>query len=447
MKFAATLASSRADIPLTILSKMTGTLRIDELGPKGDGIHKAQRERIYVDRALPGDNVRADLHRGEDGILRGDLIEVVQASPHRVKAPCVNYEVCGGCTLQHAEDGFYRNWKVEIVRDALRKRSLSPRVWREPVFLPGGNRRRATFAAFKKNNHVTLGHFRRRSDRLTDISVCLIADPAIMALRAKLVTLLAPVLQDGFSAGIFIQTVGGQFEIVITGPIGKTGKPDPQVRDAITQLAEAAEVDRIGWRASDRDHVEVIVQRHPLRAKFGVLDVALPPLSFLQPTKAGEDALVAAVMELMPRSGKFADLFSGCGTFSGPMLERGAVDAYENVGPAIRALEKSKGAKPLRAFSRDLFKDPLRRNEANRYDVIVFDPPRAGAQEQVKALASSKTPRLIAVSCNPATFARDARILVDGRYRLDSVKVIDQFTWSHHVELVALFTKPPGKAR
>jgi 23S rRNA (uracil1939-C5)-methyltransferase len=147
------------------------------------------------------------------------------------------------------------------------------------------------------------------------------------------------------------------------------------------------------------------------------------------------------VMELLPASGKFADLFSGCGTFSGPMLARGSVDAYESVAPAIRALDKAKAALPLKAFRRDLDREPLRREEANRYDAIVFDPPRAGAAEQAKALAAAKMPVLIGVSCNPATFARDARMLVDGGYRFDSVRVIDQFTWSHHVELVAGFTK------
>jgi len=238
--------------------------------------------------------------------------------------------------------------------------------------------------------------------------------------------------------------IGGRFELAITGPVGKKGKPDLPVREAIAELAHKADINRISWRARERDQrddIEVMIERNPLIAKFGALDVALPPLAFLQPTQAGETALVEAVMELLPASGKFADLFAGSGTFSGPMLGRGSVHAYESVGPAIRALDKARGPLPLKAFRRDLDREPLRREEANRYDAIVFDPPRAGAAEQVKALASAKTPLLIAVSCNPATFARDARILVDGGYRLDSVKVIDQFTWSHHVELVAGFSK------
>src|SRR5579871_1409382 len=123
---------------------MAGELAIQELGPKGDGIHASPKGRIYIDRALPGDVVRAKLNRGDDGILRGDLLEVVRASPHRIKAACPNYEVCGGCTIQHADAEFYRNWKLDIVRDALLKKGLRPQRWRDPIFLPAGNRRRAT---------------------------------------------------------------------------------------------------------------------------------------------------------------------------------------------------------------------------------------------------------------------------------------------------------------
>ena len=420
---------------------MPGDLLIHELGPKGDGVHRSQGGAVYVDRALPGDRIQATVRRGDDGVLRGDLLRLIKASPHRVAAPCPNYTVCGGCTLQHAKDEFYRHWKVDIVRDALRSKGLKPRVWRDPVFLPAGDRRRATFTAYKKNNIVALGHYRRRAHHVTDIASCLVADPVIMAMRERLTAWLAPILQDGKPAMAFIQAINGQLDIVITGPVGKTGKPDPQTREAMTRLARDSNVNRIAWRAHPDDSAEVIVELSPLRARFGDLDVILPPLAFLQPTQAGEDALVASVMELLPRTGKFADLFSGCGTFTGPMLARGAVDAYESVGPAVRALDKAKGTRPLKAIRRDLFVNPLRRDEANRYDAIVFDPPRAGAQAQVRTLASSKAPLLVGVSCNPATFARDARVLVDGGYRLDSVRVVNQFTWSHHVELVAAFTK------
>jgi len=420
---------------------MAGDLLIHELGPKGDGLHASDRGRIYVDRALPGDSVQAKIRRGDDGIIRGDLVEIVKHSEHRVPAPCPHYDVCGGCTLQHASQNFYRDWKIEIVRDALAKKGLKPREWKTPVFLSGGNRRRATFAAFKKNNAITLGYFKRRTHQVADITECLIADPAILQLRAKLVTLLVPVLQENKPADIFVQKVGSGIDLAITGLVGKTGKPDGNVREACAAIFRNTNVQRISWRARDRDEFRILNTRAPLTTQFGKMRVTLPPMAFLQPTKEGETALVNAVMELLPASGKFADLFSGCGTFTGPMLERGSVDAFEGVDDAIDALNNAKGTLPLRAQRRDLFKSPLRRDDANKYDAIVFDPPRAGAADQVKTLASSKCPLLVGVSCNPATFARDARTLVDGGYRLESVRVIDQFTWSHHVELVAAFSK------
>ena len=425
---------------------MAGDLRIHELGPKGDGLHVSDRGRIYVDRALPGDSVQAKIRRGDDGIIRGDLVEIVEESEYRVPAPCVHYDVCGGCTLQHASDEFYREWKLFIVEDALAKKGLKPREWKTPVFLSAGNRRRATFAGFKKNNAITLGYFKRRTHQIAEISECLVADPAIMKLRAKLLTLLVPIFQEGNSADIFIQKVGNGFDLAITGLVGKTGKPDGNVKEACAAILRNTTVHRISWRARDRDEFRVLTTREPLTAQFGKMRVTLPPMAFLQPTREGESALVNAVMELLPKEGKFADLFSGCGTFTGPMLERGPVDAFEGVDDAINALNKAvkehKGDPlPLRAMRRDLFKSPLRRDDANKYDAIVFDPPRAGAAEQVKTLASSKCPVLIGVSCNPATFARDARTLVDGGYVLESVRVVDQFTWSHHVELVAKFTK------
>jgi 23S rRNA (uracil1939-C5)-methyltransferase len=420
---------------------IAGEIRIDALSPKGEGIGTAKDGRVYIDRALPGDRVAAKIRRDIDGVLRGDIVGIAAVSPHRVAAPCPHYALCGGCTIQHASDEFYRGWKTGIVRDALAAKHLSPKTWLAPVFLPAGGRRRITFTAEKQGDTVTLGYSRRRQRRVVAIESCLIADPAIMALRPKLAPLLVPILQGGKPATAFVQRVGAQLEIVITGPVGAQGMPDAPVRAAMTALTEALALDRLAWRANLGDAPEVIVGQRAIRVRFGALDVALPPLGFLQPTPAGEAALVEAVMVALPASGHFADLFAGSGTFSGPMLARGAVDAYESVVPTIRMLDDAKASLPLKALRRDLYREPLSRSEAEHYNAIVFDPPRAGAEAQVKELAGSSVPVLVAVSCNPVTFARDARILVDGGYRLDSVQVIDQFTFSHHVELVAAFSK------
>jgi 23S rRNA (uracil1939-C5)-methyltransferase len=419
---------------------MAADLPIHELNAKGEGVHRGPRENTFIYRALPGDRVEAALRRDIDGVQRGDVIAVLEASPDRVAAPCPHYGACGGCTMQHARDDFYRQWKTSLVRSAIEKAGLAPRTWHPPVFLPPGGRRRVTFTALKQNGHVALGYSRRGIRQVVEIATCLIADPAIMALHAKLSAPLAPLLQEGQPATVFIQTVAEGCELVLTGPIGATGKPDAGTRDAIAQLAAVAKANRVSWRANLGDVPDVLLETAPLYARFAALEVALPPLAFMQPTDAGARALTQAVMAALPAHGAFADLFCGCGTFTGAMLARGTVDAFDSTGPAIDALNHARAA-GLTATRRDLFRRPLSRDEAERYDAIVFDPPRAGAQAQVAAIAGSKVPVVVAVSCNPATFARDARILVNGGYRLDSVTVVDQFTWSHHVELVAAFSK------
>ncbi|NBX65518.1 MAG: class I SAM-dependent RNA methyltransferase [Proteobacteria bacterium] len=420
----------------------TSEVTIEYLGPKGDGIGKGQRGRVYIEGGLPGDRVRAKTWRGEDDIIRGEVTDIIAPSQHRIQPPCKYYDQCGGCTLQHAKADFYRNWKLGVVEGALKKLNLHARRWDEPVFIGGGTRRRATFAVKRVRDKVVMGYYKRRSKEITDIESCLVVMPEIIKMRDTLKPFLVDIMQEKRGLDVFIQYVGGAYDVVFTGPLGVKGEPDMRTREAVADIARKARIARIGWRMHEREDIEILIENQKPTATFGELRVGLPPAAFLQPTLEGEKALSDSVMALMPnKKGHYADLFSGCGTFSGPMLARGSVDAYESVDPAIKALVKAKGALPLKAFKRDLFRNPLRRDEANRYDAIVFDPPRAGAREQAQALATGNVPLLIGVSCNPATFARDARILCDGNYRLETMRVIDQFTWSHHVEIVASFSR------
>ena len=423
---------------------MAADLAIEALNAKGEGVYRGPRESAFIYRALPGDRVDAALRRDIDGVLRGDVTAVLEASPHRIAAPCPHYDACGGCTLQHASGDFYRAWKTDLVRAALDKAGLRPRAWRDPVFLPPGGRRRVTFTALKRDGRVALGYSRRGIRHVVEITSCLIAAPAIMAVHEKLAFAegagpLAPLLRESEPMTVFVQIADG-CELVLTGPVGASGRPDAATRDAIVALAAAAGADRIAWRANLGDVPEILLETRPIVARFAALEVALPPLAFLQPTAAGAQALTAAVLAALPAHGRFADLFCGCGSFSGALLERGAVDAVDSNASAIAALDAARAA-GLRAMRRDLFRRPLTRDELAPYDAAVFDPPRAGAEAQAALLAGSAVPLLVAVSCNPVTFARDARLLVDGGYSLESVTVVDQFTWSHHVELVAVLSR------
>lgn len=414
-------------------------LTIRELGSKGDGIHHGTREPVYVDRALPGEKVKAEVYRDDQDIPRGDILEILRPSPERVAAPCVHYDRCGNCTLQHLSEKYYREWKVAMVKDALR--DLAPERWLETLFLGRSNRRRATFATYKFGKKVTMGYYRRRSQEISDIDTCLVADPRILELRETLKPFLAPVLREGTTTDIFLQLVGNDVDLVISGYVGKTGEPDLAVEEALEVMLHLTPVSRISWRAAENDPIQVIHTKDDIVAKFGALKVELPPFAFLQPTVEGEQALVKAVLDALPEKGRLADLFSGCGTFSGPMLARGPVEAYEMSPAAVKALAKAAGGKPLKAIARNLYTKPLTLDELARFDAVVFDPPRGGCREQVATLAKSKVPVLVGVSCNPATFARDARILRDGGYRLQTLQIIDQFLWSHHVEVVGTFAK------
>ncbi|MBI4405971.1 MAG: class I SAM-dependent RNA methyltransferase [Deltaproteobacteria bacterium] len=326
------------------------------------------------------------------------------------------------------------------MKDAFRKQKLEPGQWLETVFLGGDNRRRATFTALKQHGKILVGYYRRRSNQITDIRSCLIADPKLLELRSKCKSFLKEILRERVRTDIFVQLVDKAVDMVITGPVGRKGEPDRALRELVAQWMEAAHVTRISWRASERDSIRVLAAKDQVVARFGPLKINLPPAAFLQPTVEGEQALVSAVLAVLPPSGKFADLFSGCGTFSGPMVARGSVDAYESATNAVNALSKAQ-LSGFRVFRRDLFRNPLRRDEINRYDVVCFDPPRAGCREQVAEMACSKAPILVGVSCNPATFARDTRILCDGGYRLQSLQIVDQFLWSHSVELVGVLSK------
>ena len=419
----------------------TINLIIEELGPKGDGLYHGPKGFVCVDRALPGDHIRTDIRRDEKGVNRGTILEILEPSELRQKAPCAHYDDCGGCTVQHLKTKYYTDWKIQLVQEAFVKLRLKPQRWLNPIWIGDRNRRRATFSIFKKGSQVKMGYYRRRSDQISDIDECLIADPKLMLLRDSLKPLLGSILRPSEPIDVFLQLIGPSVDMVITGRVGKLGEPDRVVMAVFDKVLESSGVSRISWRLNAHHPVETIRTKGPIVASFGALKVPMPPAAFLQPTFEGEMALVESVLKALPSKGHFADLFSGCGTFSGPMLKHGSVDAYESESLSVKALMRAAAGHRLEVFRRDLFKNPLRRDLLRNYDAIVFDPPRSGCLEQVTQLALGKVPTLVGVSCNPATFARDARILCDGGYWLQSLQMVDQFLWSHHVEVVGVFTR------
>lgn len=423
-------------------------IMIDRLNAQGAGVGRVQERLVHVAGALAGEIV--DIALADEQPPR--LVRVVDASPERVAPPCVYYESCGGCSLQHMSDAAYALWKAESALVRVRRAGVVPDVVDDPVFIGARARRRASFVLNMRPDGVVEGGFhRRRSHDMVAIEDCLLLEPEIMARFALLKPLLPRFLRVGRKVDLFLQHVDGQFDALLTGPLAGQGLGDMGMRRAFVELAEKADLARISWQEKRHDPVEVIVERHPVQVRFGDLSVALPPAAFMQPSKAGEDALADAVCAMLDHTYagrtnlKLADLFCGCGTFTGRLRQRGQVYGAESDPAAVAALQKSDGA--LKIERKDLFRQPLLAKELNGFDAVVFDPPRAGADMQARQMALSEVPCIIGVSCDPESFARDAAILVKGGYQFARLRIVDQFAWSPHVELVGLFTKKRARPR
>lgn len=413
---------------------------IQRLGPLADGIHQGDRGTVFVEGALPRERVLARLQHPEKGPRRAELIRVLEPSPDRQPPPCRHYENCGNCTLQHLREQAYRAFKTSRIDQALKQAGIQPEAWRSPYFSGEGQRRRLTFSVHRTSKwHV--GYHQRRSPEIIDIESCQVVRPTLFDLRKSIPRLLERVLQPNQFLDVSIQEVGGAVDVLLTG---KLGRIQDSILDELKTISQELGIARLSWRLSDKTAALVWFTLRPVVARFGMLSVPLPPGSFLQPSQESENAIVDSILEALPTSRSqtnFADLFSGCGTFSGTLLQRGRVDAFEEFLPAVRALDRAARGLPLQVYRRDLLLNPLSSRELDAYDAVVWDPPRAGCEKQSVQMARSRVRRLIGISCNPATFARDARILCRGGYRLKWVRVIDQFLWSHHVELVSLFER------
>jgi len=407
-------------------------LAIESMGGEGDGVAAGP---VFVPFTLPGERVRAQ-GRGE----RRELLEVLSASPDRVEPPCPHFHACGGCALQHWAHEPYLAWKVERLRTTLARQQIETDIL-APFAAAFGTRRRVTLHARRGDrNAARLGYKARKSWDLVDISVCPISDPAIQAAIPAFRRLAAPLFEHPKSApSLHVTLTDTGLDIDITGVEAKSGGLSA---DARMQLAE---------RAAEADFARVTLggeAAYMIRApqvRLGPAVVALPPGAFLQATREAEAAMTAFVGEAAAGAARIADLYCGVGTFTFRLAEIAPVHAADFAASAVQALVSAlagvPGLKGVTAEARDLVRRPVLAEELKKTDVAVFDPPRAGAAEQTAELARSGVARVIGVSCNPATFARDARTLIDAGFRLERLLPVDQFLWSPHVELVGVFQR------
>lgn len=426
-------------------------LAIETLGARGDGIGHAGGVPIYVPLTAPGDRVRARIEAKRGDGFAATAIGYIARAPSRREPLCRHFGACGGCAWQHLGEADYAAVKRDLLIDALKRHRLEAEVAPSRVS-PPRDRRRVRFTGMRESRGVTLGLRERAGHAIVDLKECHVATPAIVALleparkAAATLDLLAPSRK---AVEFQIAVTEAETGLDATWTLPKSpALPD---RERLARFANDGDLARVSWRLPTKGDdepvtAEPIAQRRPVRIGFGGAPVDLPPDAFLQASAAGEAAIREIVLEAVASApaGPVADLYAGVGTLSLPLAQMRkvlAVDGDEAAIAALRMAARKAGLNRLTAERRDLSRRPLTAEELAQFRAVVFDPPRAGALAQARTIARSKVPVVVAVSCDPATLARDLRALADGGYGIARVTPIDQFLWSPRIEAVAVLRR------
>ena len=406
---------------------MVEEVRIESLGAQGDGV---TADDVFIPGTLPGERVRADIsgHRGR-------LLGVLAPAADRISPVCPHFGSCGGCRLQHASDGLLAGWKRDLVHRALSARGIEDVEILPTETSPAASRRRATLTGRRTRKGAVVGFHAQGSEEIVAVETCPVAVPEITAILPALRRIVAEGASRKGELRLTVTASEAGLDVAVTG-----GKPvEGGLYGELVAVAATANLARLSWNG------ESVVTRRPPVQMMGQARVEPPPGGFLQATVHAEAVLVVAMRRATDGARRIADLFAGSGTFALPLAENAEVHAVESEAEALAALDTAwratPGLKKVGTETRDLFHRPLLTREFDPFDAVVFDPPRQGARAQVAELARSGIARIGAVSCNPATFARDARILIVGGFMLDWVQPVDQFRWSPHIELAAAFER------
>ncbi|QXX73418.1 class I SAM-dependent RNA methyltransferase [Methylovirgula sp. HY1] len=409
-------------------------LQIERLGQRGEGIASGAAGPIYIPYALEGETILAEIV-GE----RGRLIEILEPSPERITAFCPHYSICGGCAVQALAASAYAEWKRGLVVSALRHANVTAEVG-ELVDAHGDGRRRATFhARFGSKGEAEVGFMKARAHEIVTLESCPILAPQ-----------MAGALPAAWAIAETLQAGRKPLDILVTATLSgldvdvKGYGPLPSARaDQLMLVAKAQDLARLS------NHAVLVIERRAPILRMGKTEVSPPPGAFLQATEAGEAALAETVLAALSASRRALDLFAGVGTFSLRLAASTQVHAVDSDAAALAALARAarsrSGLRPVTVEARDLFRRPFAAAELAAYDAVIFDPPRAGAEAQARALAASAVALVAAVSCSPASFARDTALLVAGGYEIESITPFDQFRHSPHVEIVGILRRPEKK--
>jgi 23S rRNA (uracil1939-C5)-methyltransferase len=420
----------------------TAMVTIESVGMRGDGIAKHEGAPVYVPFTAPGDRARVAIGPSRGEGRAGRLVELL-APGERAAPSCPHFGHCGGCALQHLSEGAYRAAKEGWLRSALAQHGIGDETVAPLRRLPPGTRRRARFALHRPREaraSARIGFHARASHEVVDMRACAVLHPGLVALvepLRRLASTLWPPAGKGAATATMVDN-GVDLLLDLARP------PDLAALEALAGFAETQDLARLAWRVPGMEDAMPVALRRPVGVVLGGVAVDLPADAFLQASAEADAALTQAVLAGVGASRRVADLFAGIGTFSFALAQGAQVHAVEGWAPAVAALAAAARAGlsgRVTAERRDLERQPLLGEELAAFDAVVLDPPRAGAKAQSAALAQAAVPRVVMVSCNPATFARDARLLVDGGYRLAAVEPFDAFVWSPHLELVARFDR------
>ncbi len=412
------------------------TVQITKLGHQGDGLATTDSGTIAVPYTLADEIVRVQ----SASASKFHLLEVLKASPHRAIPPCPYFGSCGGCRLQHLDQSTYNDFKRQKIIGALAQQGLTDCKVHEPIQVSPRTRRRITLKAKRQKNQVLLGFYQRDSHHIIAIEQCLLVDPEIEALFSPLRDLVEFLLSAGEQIDILCTKADQGLDVVLR--YAKRVQISLELREQLVAFAKQHKLCRLS--IADPKQEDLIVCFTKPSVSFDGVPVAIQSTSFLQASAKGGDILAQLVTEAVPTSAKYvADLFCGRGTLALPLARQWKVDAYDAEEEALSALEKAarQAQRPIRVLPRNLMALPLMPKELARYGAVILDPPRSGALAQCQQLATSKVPTVVMVSCQPASFSRDAKELCAGGYRLQAVTPVDQFLWSSHIELVGVFVR------
>ncbi|MDO5640957.1 MAG: class I SAM-dependent RNA methyltransferase [Paracoccus sp. (in: a-proteobacteria)] len=407
---------------------------IERLGRRGDGVARGpDGGQVLAALTLPGEVIGGEISAG-----RITKPRILTPSADRVRADCPHYAHCGGCSLMHASDAFVARWKAETVIAALAAHGIAA-VIAGVATSPERSRRRAVLSGRRTKKGALLGFHGRASDQIADLADCRVLRPEITAALPALREIVAAGASRGAEIALTVTHGPAGLDVAATG-----GKPmEPALMARLAALMDSADLARLDWNGT------ALTRRAPALG-MGTARVTPPPGSFLQATAEGEAAILAVIRKSLEGARRIVDLFAGCGTFTLPLAARAELHAVEGLAAPLTALDAAWRATPglrrVTTETRDLATRPLMPDELARFDAAIIDPPRTGAAAQAEQLAASGLGRIAWVSCDPVTFARDARVMLDGGWRMGPVYVVDQFRWSPHVETVTLFTKNQAAA-